>query len=156
MDPKHTQSATAVVMLSWDPFKLEILIRLYVILQAGKISQKVFLLSDQWPTKDGNMFVIKYLTLVPDQKKELESDLVQDGFVKELECVPRYKVHFEFKTKIQASKRSHRTSLVLFLKLIDKLMKVKKQVDNTVDIGGALVVGEDQVPILRMPFSMSP
>ena len=54
----------------------------------------------------------KNLTLVPVQRKELESDLVQESFLKDYEKVPGYKASFEFKTKIFASMRFQRTSLV--------------------------------------------
>ena len=42
------------------------------------MAQKVFQSSDAWPTKDANAFMAKNLGLIPDQKKELDKDLVKD------------------------------------------------------------------------------
>ena len=47
------------------------------------MAQRVFHPSDVWPTKDANAFMAKNLTLVPNQKKELESDLVQESFLED-------------------------------------------------------------------------
>ena len=83
----------------------------------------------------------KNLTLVLEQRKELESDLVQENFLKDFEKNPSYKASFEFKTKMFALIRSQRTSLVpLFIKLTHFVAKVKQQVDETLDISGAVVV----------------
>ena len=40
------------------------------------MAQRVFHPPEVWPTKDNNAFMVKHLTLVPEQRKELESDLV--------------------------------------------------------------------------------
>ena len=76
------------------------------------MAQRVFHPLDVWLTKDANVFMTKNLTLVPDQKRELESDQVQKSFLKDLEKVPGYKASFEFKNKVFTSMRSLRTSLV--------------------------------------------
>ena len=39
--------------------------------------------SDRWPTAEANTFMKKYLTLVSEQKMELEGDLYQEAFLKE-------------------------------------------------------------------------
>ena len=44
------------------------------------IAQRVFHQLDVWLTKDANAFMTKNLTLVPDQKRELESDQVHESF----------------------------------------------------------------------------
>ena len=36
-----------------------------------------------WLTKDDNAFMARNLTLIPEQKRELESDLVQESFLKD-------------------------------------------------------------------------
>ena len=85
----------------------------------------------------------KNLTLIPGQKRELESDLVQESFLKDFEKVPGYKASFEFKNKIFASMWSQRTSLVPLFKLGDTVTRVKMQVDDTLDSSGAVVVPDD-------------
>ena len=40
------------------------------------MAQRVFHPQEVWPTKDANAFMVKHLTLVLEQRKELESDLV--------------------------------------------------------------------------------
>ena len=56
---------------------------------------------------------------------------------------PGYKAHFEFKNKMFKSMKSQRTSLVLLFKLTDEVMKVKLEVDDTLDSCEAAIVGED-------------
>ena len=73
------------------------------------MAQRVFHPQAVWITKDANAFMSKNLTLVPEQRKELESDLVQESFLKDYERVPGYKASFKFKTKMFASMRSQRT-----------------------------------------------
>ena len=90
------------------------------------------------------MFMVKHLTLVPSQKKELENECIQDDFLKEFECVPGYKLHFDFKSKMQALQISQKTSLVLFFKLMDEIMKVKMEVDDTLEGCEPLVLSEDR------------
>ena len=85
----------------------------------------------------------KNLTLIPDQKKELESDLVQESFLKDFEKVPGYKASFEFKNKMFASMRSQRTSLVPLFKLRDTVTRVKMQVDDILDSCGTFVILDD-------------
>ena len=63
----------------------------------------------------------KHLTLIPEQRKELESDLTQETFLKDYEKNPSFKASFEFKTKMFTSIKSQRTSLVPLFRLIDKV-----------------------------------
>ena len=44
------------------------------------MAQRVFRASDAWLTRNANAFMAKNLTLIPEQKKELERDLVQENF----------------------------------------------------------------------------
>ena len=44
--------------------------------------------AERWPTAEANAFMKKYLTLVPNQKMELEGDLYQEAFLKEHEKNP--------------------------------------------------------------------
>ena len=55
------------------------------------MAQRAFHPPDVWLTKDANTFMTKNLTLIPEQKRELESDLVQETFLKDFEKVPYYK-----------------------------------------------------------------
>ena len=68
--------------------------------------------AERWPTAEGNVFMMNYLTLVPSQKIDLESDLYQETFLKEHEKNPSYKQAFDFKTKMFGSLKSQRTFLV--------------------------------------------
>ena len=73
----------------------------------------------------------KFLTLVPDQKMELEGDLYQKAFLKEHEKNPSYKQAFDFKTKMFGSLKSQRTSLVPLFRLLDSVAQVEQQGDET-------------------------
>ena len=81
----------------------------------------------------------KYLTLIPDQKMNLESDLYQEPFLKEHEKNPSYKQAYDFKTKMFGSLRAQRTALVPLFKLLDKIVEVKQKVDDTLDMSKAVV-----------------
>ena len=121
-----------------------------------------------WPTKDANAFMNKHLTLVPKQRRELESDLVQENFLKDFEKNPRYKASFDFKTKMFALMMSQRTSLVPLFKLTDFLARVKQHGDETLEISGTVVVpddnpeagfigwGEEYVPSVFKPLLVPP
>ena len=111
----------------------------------------------------------KYLILVPSQKIELESDLYHEAFLKEHEKNSSYKQAFDFKTKMFGSLKSQRTSLVLLFKLLDRLVEVKQQVDDTLDMSKAVVApvghpdvapnpgwGEYDVPAMFMPLLIHP
>ena len=67
----------------------------------------------------------KILTLIPEQKMDLESDLTQEAFIKDFEKNPSYKQAFDFKTKMFTSMKSQRTSLVPLFRLIDSVAQVK-------------------------------
>ena len=56
--------------------------------------------AERWPTAEANALMKKYLTLVPSQKIELESDLFQEAFLKEHKKNPSYKQALDFKTKM--------------------------------------------------------
>ena len=86
------------------------------------MAQRVFHPPDIWLTKDANAFMSKNLTLIPEQRKELESDLIQESFLKDYEKVPGYKASFELNNKIFTSMRSQRTSLVPLFKLEDTVI----------------------------------
>ena len=64
------------------------------------MAQRVFHPLDIWLTKDANAFMTRNLTLIPVQKRKLESDFVQESFLKYFENVPGYKASFEFKNKM--------------------------------------------------------
>ena len=44
-----------------------------------------------------------------------------------------YKQAYDFKTKMFGSLKAQRTSLVILFKLLDRLVEVKQQVDDTLD-----------------------
>ena len=110
----------------------------------------------------------KYLTLIPDQKMRLESDLYLEPFLKEHERNPSFKQAFDFKTKMFGSLKSQRTSLVPLFKLTDSVTQIKQCVDETLDICGADVVaekhpearfsvwGEEDVPVIFRLLLTSP
>ena len=111
----------------------------------------------------------KYLTLVPDQKMRLESDLYLEPFLKEHKKNPSYKQAYDFKTKMFGSLKAQRTSLVLLFKLLDRLVEVKQQVDDTLDMSKAVIApvshpdvgpnpgwGEDDVHAMFRPLLISP
>ena len=52
------------------------------------MAQRVLHPNSIWLTKDANAYITKILTLIPEQKRELESDLVQESFLKDYEKVP--------------------------------------------------------------------
>ena len=58
------------------------------------MGQRVFHPPDFWLTKDASAFMTKNLTLILEQKRELESDLVQESFLKDFEKVPCYEDSF--------------------------------------------------------------
>ena len=61
--------------------------------------------------------------------------------------MPGYKPAFEFKSKMQASMRSKRTLLVPLFMLADKVMKVKMEVDDTLDRCWAAIVEDDHAEV---------
>ena len=85
---------------------------------------RVFNPAHVWQTKEANDFMTKNLTLIAEQKRALESDLVMDSFLKDFEKVPGYKSAFEFKNNMFASMRSQRTALVPLFKLRDDITPV--------------------------------
>ena len=107
------------------------------------MAQRVFNPAYVWQTKDANAFMANNLTLIPEQKQELESDLVMENFLKDYEKVPGYKASFEFKNKMFASMRSQRTALVPLFKLGDKITRIKHEVEDTLDSSGAVVLTRD-------------
>ena len=95
-----------------------------------------------WPTKEANTFMTKHLTLIPEQKMELESDLTQEAFLKDFEKNPSYKQAFKSKTKMFTSMKYQRTSFVPLFRLLVQVTQVKQCVDETMDICGAVVIPE--------------
>ena len=125
--------------------------------------------AERWPSGEANAFMKKYLTLIPEQRQKLESDLYMEPFLKEHEKNPSFKQAFDFKTKMFGSLKSQRTSLVLLFKLLDRLVEVKQQVDDTLDMSKAVIApvshpdvapnpgwGEDDVPAMFMPLLIPP
>ena len=123
----------------------------------------------RWPSAEAHTFMKKYLTLIPEQRMRLESDLYLEPFLKEHERNPSFKQAFDFKTKMFGSLKSQRTSLVPLFKLLDRLVEVKQQVDDTLDMSKAVVApvghpdvapnpgwGEDDVPAMFMPLLIHP
>ena len=123
----------------------------------------------RWPSAEANAFMNKYPTLIPEHRQQLESDLYMEPFLKEHERNPSFKQAFDFKTKMFGSLKSHRTSLVPLFKLLDRLVEVKQQVDDTLDMSKAVVApvglpdvgpnpgeGEDNVPAMFRPLLSSP
>ena len=107
------------------------------------MAQKVFQSSDVWPTKDANAFMAKHLCLVPEQKKELEKDLVQESILKDFEKVPSYKASYEYKNKMFASLRAQRTALVPLFKTGDEITKARHEVEAILDRCGAVIAPRD-------------
>ena len=64
------------------------------------MAQRIFHLKVVWLTKGANRFMLIYLTLVPEQMKELEIDLVVENFLKDYERSSGFKANFEFKTRM--------------------------------------------------------
>ena len=66
------------------------------------MAKRVFLppVAEKWPTREANAFMAKYLTLVPHQRRELESDLVPEAFLKDHEKNLAYKQAFEYKNSV--------------------------------------------------------
>merc|ERR1712240_677876 len=89
----------------------------------------------------------KYLTLIPEQRRTLKSDLYLEPFLKEHKKNLSFKQAFDFKTKMFGSLKSQRTSLVSLFKLLDRLVEVKQQVDDTLNMSKAVVapVGHSDV-----------
>ena len=58
---------------------------------------------ERWPTAEANSFMKKYLTRIPEQRQQLESDLYMEPFLREHERNPSVKQAFDFETKMFAS-----------------------------------------------------
>ena len=95
--------------------------------------------AERWPSAEANTFMKKYLTLIPEQRQKLESDLYMEPFLKEHKKNPSFKQAFDFKTKMFGSLKSQRMSSVPLFKLLDRLVEVKQQVDDTLDMSKAVV-----------------
>ena len=54
------------------------------------MAKKVFHPKEVWPLKEANAFLMKNLTLVKEQREELERDLKQDDFMKPHENNPSF------------------------------------------------------------------
>ena len=103
------------------------------------MAQRVFDPSRVWQTKEANAFSTKFLTLIPDQKRALESDLVMETFLRDYEKTPGYRSAFEFKNKMFASMRSQRTALVPLFKLGDEITWIKRDVEYKMGSCGAVL-----------------
>ena len=49
------------------------------------LARRVFHLKEAWSLKEARVYLSKHLSLVKEQREELESDLKQDEFLKPLE-----------------------------------------------------------------------
>ena len=98
--------------------------------------------------KDTNVFINKNLTLVRNQKKELEIDLQPDDFLKDYEKTPSYKLMFESKGKLQAQRRTQWASLIQLFMVPDHAIKVKEDLDDTLDSCGAVFIGKKHPDVL--------
>ena len=68
--------------------------------------------AERWPSAEASAFMKKYLTLVPDQKINLESDIYLEPFLKDHQKNPSYKQAYDFKNKMFGSLKTQRTSLI--------------------------------------------
>ena len=85
----------------------------------------------------------KYLTQIPHQRQELESDLSQESFLKDHEKNLAYKQVFDFKNRMFQSLKTQRTSLVSILKLTDLVTDIKHRVDEALDMSGAIAASQE-------------
>ena len=75
--------------------------------EAGRaLARRVFYLKQPLPLMKANAYIVKHLLLIPDQKKELESDLKPDKFLKPLEKGASFKAAFDFRNKMKTQRRS--------------------------------------------------
>ena len=58
------------------------------------MAQRVFDPNHVWQTKDVNALMTKNLTIIPEQKRDLERDLVMEDFLRDYEKVPGSKARF--------------------------------------------------------------
>ena len=66
------------------------------------LARRVFHPKEAWPLKEANAYLSKYLSLVKEQREELESDLKQDEFLKPLGKQASFKTTFDFRAKMNA------------------------------------------------------
>ena len=64
------------------------------------LARRVFHPKEPWHLKEGNSYIIKHLSLVPEQTEELESDLKPDKFLKPLEKQASFKGTCDFRNKM--------------------------------------------------------
>ena len=70
------------------------------------MAKKVFHPKEVWPLKEANAFLMKNLTLVKEQREELESNLKQDNFVKTHEKNTSCKAVCHFKAKMNVQQKT--------------------------------------------------
>ena len=87
--------------------------------------------------------MVKNLTLIPQQRKELESNLGQESFLKDHEMNLAYKQAFDFINRSFESLKHQRTSLVSILKLTDEVTAIKKKIDKALDMIGAVAASQE-------------
>ena len=56
--------------------------------------------AERWPSPEANAFMKKYLTLIPEQRQQLESDLYMEPFLKEHEINPSFNQAFVWLSKV--------------------------------------------------------
>ena len=66
------------------------------------LARRVFHTKEAWPLKKANAYLSKYLSLVKEQREELESDLKTDEFLNLLEKQASFKATFDFRAKMNA------------------------------------------------------
>ena len=104
------------------------------------MAKKVFHPKEVWPLKEANAFLMKNLTLVKEQREELESDLKQDNSLKPHEKHTSFKAVSDFKAKMNKQQKTQRASLVPLLTIPDKPLQAKLAVHNILEECGAEVI----------------
>ena len=93
------------------------------------MAKKVFHPKEVWPLKEANAFLMKNLTLVKEQREELDSDLKQDNSLKPHEKHTSFKAVSDFKAKMNIQQKTQRASLVPLFTIPNISVKAKLAVD---------------------------
>ena len=128
-DPKHHQVPSEVLDTFMGPPCKEDpnLVRLK---EAGlRLARRVFYTKEAWPLKRASAYLSKYLSLVKEQREELESDLKKEEFLNLLEKQASFKATFDFRAKMNTQQRAQRATMVPLFTIPDKLVKIKISVD---------------------------
>ena len=79
--------------------------------------------------KEANAYLSKYLSLVKEQREQLDTDLKEDEFLKPLEKQASFKTTFDFRVNMNAQQRAQRAAMVPLFTIPDKSVKTKLSVD---------------------------